>query len=481
VDASDRDMKLILRIPNGTLVKNRVGQRLTSIIISPLGENQPANAGSEIIGQSYDVQPSGATFEASALLIFRFFSSDIPADIPVSALYIALWDPAAMTWKDIGGTLNEAAGTITTQIQHLSTYALMAHTRPADFKMSNLTLTSTEVAPGGTTTANVVVTNQGDLSGNYTLSLKLDDNSIQSKTVALNGGDSETVGFVIAPDAVGEHRISIGAMLVNFVVKKPLSPAAFTVSDLTISPLSSDLGENVDVSLLLKNTGDLSGTYQVTLSLDDVNMDTREVTLDGNGSTALSFSFTSNTAGQHKVSIGDLVAPFEVKLPAPLLPPSAKGTISGPEIDSFSVAPSFDPATNKLVYARVMYKMNQAWDSLAEDSLMLTVFRDGEFMEQVPLLTLSQLQADGKTGELDYVPANGWKIGEYTFRAELYQEETLIHDTSFERITATSESTTAVVSWKTMGIIIGSVLFLGAIILVIVLYFRRDTLSDYWK
>jgi hypothetical protein len=192
----------------------------------------------------------------------------------------------------------------------------------------------------------------------------------------------------------------------------------------------------------------------------------------------IEFTFITDIAGEHKVSIGGLVAPFETKAPM-LLPPPVNG--SGVAINSFSVAPSFDPATNKLIYAKIVYKTNQAWDSLDDIKLMMTIFCNGQFMEQVSLLTLSQLQTDGKTGVLDYIPPTGWEIGEYTFRAELYQNEILVEDTSFEHLTVTSESTTAVVAWKTMGIIISCVVVIGVVILTLVLYFKRSILRDYWK
>ncbi len=480
VSATDINLKVELRIPKGTIVKNRLGQPLTSIRITPQAESQAANSGSGIIGQSFEIEPGGATFEAQAFLIFKYSSSDIPADVPVDNLYIALWDPVALTWTDLGGTIDTGARTITVPVQHLSTYALMAHTRPACFEFTEFAVSPGEVAPGEAVTASIVVNNQGDLTGTYEVSLNLDSATVQTKNVTLNGGSSETVSFTIVPDAIGEHQVSIGDMLATFVVKKPLSPAAFTVNELTVNPLLADSGENVDVSVLVKNTGDLSGTYQAILAVDDIAIETKEITLDGAGSLTISFSFTSDTVGQHKVSIGGLVEPFEVKSPPPLLPPPATDIVSGPEIDSFSTAPGFNPATNKLVYARIVYKMNQAWESLGETRLMLSVFRDGQFVEQLPLLTLSQLQADGKTGELDYIPPAGWQIGEYTFRAELYQGENLIQGTSFQHLTVTSESTTVVI-WKALGIVIGAVLALSTIIMILVLHFRRDMLRDYWK
>jgi hypothetical protein len=270
-------------------------------------------------------------------------------------------------------------------------------------------------------------------------------------------------------------------MVATFVVKKPLSPAAFTVGDLNVNPLIVNQGDSIDVSAVVKNTGGLAGTYQITLSVDDVALDKRDVAVAGGGSVTVTFNLTPSTAGQHKVSVGGLLAPFEVKTPTPLTPPPAAARVSGPVLQSFSISPNYDPATSKLVYTRVVYQMNATRDSLPDTRLMLTVFRDGGFLEQVPLFTLSQLQADGKTGELSYVPSVGWELGQYTFRAELYQGENLIQDTPLQHLTVTPAGTTAVVSWKTLGIIIGAALAVGAIILTLVLYYRRDMLRDYWK
>jgi VCBS repeat-containing protein len=479
VTASDIDLKITIRIPNGTIVKNRVGQALTSIRITPMGESQSANSGSTIIGQSYEVEPTGATFNTSAFIIFKYSSSDIPSDIPANNLYIALWDPNTLTWIDLGGALDTVAGTITLPIQHLSTYALMAHSRPANVQMSKLTLMPEEIATGETLKANVFLNNQGDLTGKYTISLKLDNATMQTKDITLLGGRSETFSFDIVSDTNGSHQVSAGDVHATFVVKKPLSPANFEVSEIIVNPLLIESGNKIDVSVLVKNTGDLSGTYPAVMTVDDIAIKTQEVTLAGSAGRIVTFSFTSDAVGQHKISFGGLVAPFEVISP-PLLPPPV-GNISGPEISSFSVAPGFDPSTNKLVYARVVYKMNQEWESLGNVKLMLTVFNNNQYVEQIPMLTLSQIKLDGKTGELDYTPTPGWQIGEYSFRAELFKNESLIQDTSFEHLIVTSEQTTAVVSWKTLGVIIGGVFVLGTIILIFVLYSRRDMLRDYWK
>jgi hypothetical protein len=454
---------------------------LTSLRITPKSESQAANSGSGIISQSYEIEPSGATFDTSATLIFKYSSSEIPADIPASNLYIALWDPDVMTWTDLGGAVDANARTVSVPIKHLSTYALMAHNRPASLIVTKFALTPGEVAPGETVKASIEVNNQGDLSGTYEANLKLDNAAVQTRAVTLNGGSSETIVFNISSDTVGEHKATIGDMVATFVVKKTLSPAAFTVSELGINPLIADSGKNVEVSAIVKNTGDLSGTYQAILSVDDVAVQTKEVMLNGGGSLTVNFSLTPDTAGQHRVSIGGLLAPFEVKSPPPLLPPPAATRVSDLELNSFSTAPGYDKTTNTLVYVRIAYQMNQTRESFPDARLMMTVFHDGQFLEQVPLLTLSERQADGQTGELSYVPPAGWETGEYAFRAELFDGDRLVQDTPLRKLTVTPEATTTVVSWKTLGIIIGAALAMGSLIVTLVLYYRRNMLRDYWK
>ena len=197
----------------------------------------------------------------------------------------------------------------------------------------------------------------------------------------------------------------------------------------------------------------------------------------GAGSATVTFSFTTGIAGLHKVNIGSLLAPFEVK-PSP---PAVVTEAPAPEITSFSSSPGYREGTNTLVNARIVYQVSQSWDSLSNVRLILTVLFNGQLLEQIPLLAAEQLQADGMTGEMNYLPALGWEAGEYAFQVELFEGENLSQVLPLQRINVTPEMLSRVVSWKTLGIIIGSALALGLMIIGLVLYFRRDTLRDYWK
>jgi hypothetical protein len=471
--ATDSNSKVELHIAKGTIVKNKYGQVLTNLRIALLDESQLANAGSVMIGQSYEIGPSGATFNGSVNLVFRYSNSEIPADVPVSNLYIALWDPDAMTWTDLGGTVDANAGTVSVPISHLSIYTLMAHNRPANLVVTNFTLTPHEVDPGETVIASIMIENQGDLTGTYEASLILDNTVVQNKTVTLSGGDSETLVFNIILDTVGEHQVSLGGLTATFVVKQPPAAAAFTVNELKINPNTVNAGEKANISVYIKNTGDLAGTYSLTLSIDDVAVETREVTLDGGGSMTVGFNFTTDVVGTHMVSIDDLKGVLEVK---PLSSPAPPTKVSDLELNSFSTTPTYDKNTDALVSVKIEYELNQAWAFLSGARLVMKVSYNGEIIEQVPLLTLEHIKDDGLTGELNYVPTGGWKPGEYLLQAELFDGENLVQQSLLHSLSVIQEAETKVVSWWTLAAVIGIATVLIVVLLAVVVYRRRDML-----
>ena len=123
--------------------------------------------------------------------------------------------------------------------------------------------------------------------------------------------------------------------------------------------------------------------------------------------------------------------------------------------------------------------MNQPSASFPDAKLMLKVSLNGEFLETIPLLTLSQLQPDGRTGSLGYIPSSGWTTGQYTLQAELNEGESSVQSTQPEQFIVTPEAITKVVSWKTLGIIIGATLLVIAAVVTLVVYRRRDMLRGY--
>ncbi len=103
-----------------------------------------------------------------------------------------------------------------------------------------------------------------------------------------------------------------------------LAPAAFTSSSLTVSPREVDIGETVTISILVANTGEEEGSYTITLKIDGMVEETKEITLTGGASETVTFVTAKDKAGTYSVGVDGLTGSFTVTgvaLPSPVVPP----------------------------------------------------------------------------------------------------------------------------------------------------------------
>lgn len=96
--------------------------------------------------------------------------------------------------------------------------------------------------------------------------------------------------------------------------------AAFTTSNLIISPSEVDVGEAVTISILITNAGDAADSYAVTLKINGVVEATKEVTLSAGTSQEVIFTTSRDVAGTYTVDVDGLSGSFTVK-EKPALPP----------------------------------------------------------------------------------------------------------------------------------------------------------------
>jgi hypothetical protein len=474
VKSSDRKVELV--IPEDTVGKQLSGSRLGSIAIKETTDtpSQPVNA--NFIELVYDIVPNGASFEPPITLLFHYDESLIPEGVPENNLVLAWFDRTTDEWIYLETTVDPETNVAKAEISHFSDYTVMAPIHPASFTITDLSVTPTAVYPGEEVSITTLVTNTSSLTGSHEVSLTVNDTITETREVTLDGGDSELVTFNLTADTVGEYVVEVDELKSTFTVNEPKAPAAFITNNLEIHPVEVTIGESVIISILVSNNGDLAGSYEVSLLIDGSVFQTKEITLNGGEMQEASFQVTADTAGEFKVTIDGLSGSYDVKTSPS--PETEDKTSEKLEIDSFSVAPSYDETTSKLVYARIVYQMKQTYNSFPNTRLMLKVFRDGEFLEQVPLFTLSQLQSDGKTGELNYIPTTGWLLGEYSFRVELYEGENLIQNVVSPQLIISPESRTTAVNLGILGGIIGGAIATIVIVIGFVMYRRRYMLKS---
>ncbi len=140
--------------------------------------------------------------------------------------------------------------------------------------------------------------------------------------------DKETNEWVTLKDStVNESANAVSASVghfTDFAVFSFTRPAAFTASSLTISPTEVDPGQDITIGATVANSGDLAGSYIVTLKIDNVVTATKEITLAGHASQKVTFTAkTGDVAGNYAVSINGLSGTFTVKVPSAPAPAPA--------------------------------------------------------------------------------------------------------------------------------------------------------------
>jgi len=104
-----------------------------------------------------------------------------------------------------------------------------------------------------------------------------------------------------------------------------LSPADFTVTGLAVTPEEANIGEEITISVLVTNSGDLEGTYRVELKIDGGLEGTGNICLAGGKSWPVDFTIRKDVAGTYIVNVNGLLGTFEVMAayPAPSTTPVA--------------------------------------------------------------------------------------------------------------------------------------------------------------
>ncbi|MFC2065829.1 CARDB domain-containing protein [Chloroflexota bacterium] len=226
--------------------------------------------------------------------------------------------------KIVFTTAMDAAGTYTINVDGLTGKFVVE--RPSAFTTSTLSITPAEVNVGQKVTISVVVSNTGDISGSYKVTLNINNTVEETEEITLKGRASQKVTFTTTKGTAGTYTVNINGVTGKFVVARP---SAFTTSTLSITPAEVNIGQEVTISAVIGNTGDTSGSYKVTLKINNTVEETEEITLKGGASQKVTFTTTKGTAGTYTVNVDGLTGKFAVKaLPALPPPPPTKTPIN---------------------------------------------------------------------------------------------------------------------------------------------------------
>jgi hypothetical protein len=186
---------------------------------------------------------------------------------------------------------------------------------------------------------------------------------------------------------------------------------------------------------------------------------------------------TSVPAGQYVISAslgGEKLAEQTVDLTAPNGIKEVTLVVKTMEFATFKVITNYD-AQHNLNSARVDYTVRNLYRPVAQVDLKLKVSFNGAALEEIPVLP-SATQVTGDTsGFKDYIPAQGWQPGAYTFQANLYAGGKLYTSSPEQKIDVPSPQ--AIRLALISAIIGGGLVIIAAIILTVIIR-RHRALKD---
>jgi hypothetical protein len=296
-------------VNTGTKAFDRDGTPLTGISVFKLDISPEPPANASIVGDTYDLKPDGAAFSPAANLTIGYAESEVPTGIDEEELTISMWDDTNGQWTGLTSTVDTGLNTVTAPVSHFTAFAILACSQPAGFTVGGLSINPAEATAGEEVTVSVLVTNTGDLAGSYEVVLKINNVEEETRQVTLEAGAAEQVFFNISRNAAGRYSVDVNGRQGTFTVN---SPAGFTVGGLSISPAEATAGEEVTVSVLVTNTGDLAGSYEVVLKINNVVEETRQVTLEAGTAEQVFFNISRNAAGRYSVDVNGRQGTFTV-------------------------------------------------------------------------------------------------------------------------------------------------------------------------
>lgn len=98
------------------------------------------------------------------------------------------------------------------------------HPSPADFRLSNLEINPSEVNVGGSVVITATIENIGGSQGSYTAELKIDGVTNKTEQLIMSAGTDYMLVYKISKDLAGTHKVTLGDLSGQFVVKEAPAP-----------------------------------------------------------------------------------------------------------------------------------------------------------------------------------------------------------------------------------------------------------------
>lgn len=171
---------------------------------------------------------------------------------------------------------------------------------PPNFQLSALDVPDS-ATQGDTVNVSATVENTGERKATRSVSLAVDGEDVDNRSVSRAPGASESLSFDLNTSglAAGKHEVTVAtdndtATTQLTIEDSRRTPADFRISDLNAPSLATQ-GDTVNVSARVENVGDREATQTVRVTVDGDEVDNRSITLAGGETESVTFDLDTGS------------------------------------------------------------------------------------------------------------------------------------------------------------------------------------------
>lgn len=145
----------------------------------------------------------------------------------------------------------------------------------------------------------------------------LDEKVIDGIDVMLGEGESKEITITYnVTDNIGRHTISVSNFTELIEVREYTGSPNFVFESIRLSSTKVTPGENLTVTVIVRNVGDGGGTIKFTLYVDDIENEMKGAFIDKGETANIEFHVKGEMVGEHILQAGTLRNVFVVEKPS---------------------------------------------------------------------------------------------------------------------------------------------------------------------
>ncbi len=182
------------------------------------------------------------------------------------------------------------------------------------FQVTNLSIDPYEARINQPVNISADVANLGDIQSSYSLSLIINDLTVETKNLDFAANESKLVTFSVSETKEGSYNVTVDELSGTFTVTSAPTPMpdAFKVSNMFVNPVEVWPGQMINVSVDVKNTGNENISYTLPFLVNDAVVQRVQVQLAGRAAESVSASFNASTIGSYRAAVGGKSTSFKV-------------------------------------------------------------------------------------------------------------------------------------------------------------------------